>query len=931
MYSKNLLVRLLGNDGYYCIIARKDERIVQKFHTSIDYLLNDAFALDRQKHDVSFSLATYKTTASRKAKNACQLKSFFMDLDCGDKKDFPTQEAALNALKSFCVATGLPKPTIVSSGYGLHTYWVLTEPVSYEDWHPVALGLKQACIDHELKADLQVISDASRALRVPDTHNYKKDTPVKVSILSDKVEMLSFGDFQSKIKPVPVQPPVIHSKDKASNNLMGNRESVFKDILIKSQRQEGCPQLLHIAVKQEEIPEPLWRAGLSIANACSDRATAIHKISDRHPNYTHENTEAKASATSGPYTCASFNSINPGVCQSCPNFGKVKSPIVLGSKVIQAEVKPDTKTYENSDAIPEYPKPYFRGKNGGVYIKVKSDDDEYVDYMVYNRDIYVTKRVRDPEDGDSVVIKLHLPHETREFTLPMSAVTSTDEFRRAISKEGATVVGKQIGILMQYILRWVNEMQEASKAENAHVQFGWADSNMDTFILGNRKITADKVEFNPPSSHTRDYFKFFEPKGTLQAWKDNLKIWENDKCLLQQFALGMGFGSPLMELLNTNCGTVSFYSKESGVGKTVLLLAAMGIWGDPKQLVLQKEDTYAFKMNRSEVYHSIPVPIDEITNMQPTQISDLVYQGTSGQQRGRMAASVNLERHRGERWSLLMMYTANTSIVERISLSKSMPKAEAQRVLECHVDPVFDKSRDKQLTDAFENSILSNYGCVGESYIQYVINNLDGVKKFIFQTQTKIDNEAGLTAENRFWSATVAATLTGLWVAKNMGLHNFDLKAVYQWTIRTLIAQNQQSVIDMATDTKENMANFFYDNISRILRLKNIDGRSSNGLNSEESNSAIQHLSEQNPGKDIRDILVARYYPDTKRFSVRPAPLKQWCGERQVNYGDLVKHIIKDHNGKREKKNISTGTNIGLPPCDIISMDFEGDEESTQD
>ena len=54
--------------------------------------------------------------------------------------------------------------------------------------------------------------------------------------------------------------------------------------------------------------------------------------------------------------------------------GKVKSPIVLGNRVAESgEVVvediaidlPNSPTKEYT--IPTYPKPYFRGKNGGVY------------------------------------------------------------------------------------------------------------------------------------------------------------------------------------------------------------------------------------------------------------------------------------------------------------------------------------------------------------------------------------------------------------------------------------------------------------------------------------------------------------------------------------------------------------------------------------
>ena len=65
---------------------------------------------------------------------------------------------------------------LINSGYGIHVYWVLTESISYAEWLPVAQGLKDMCIQHNLLADNGVTADAARVLRVPGTRNHKHDT-----------------------------------------------------------------------------------------------------------------------------------------------------------------------------------------------------------------------------------------------------------------------------------------------------------------------------------------------------------------------------------------------------------------------------------------------------------------------------------------------------------------------------------------------------------------------------------------------------------------------------------------------------------------------------------------------------------------------------------------------------------------------------------
>ena len=66
------------------------------------------------------------------------------------------------------------------------------------------------------------------------------------------------------------------------------------------------------------------------------------------------------------------------------------------------------------------------------------------------------------------------------------------------------------------------------------------------------------------------------------------------------------------------------------------------------------------------------------------------------------------------------------------------------------------------------------------------MNNLEGAKTLLAEVQQRVDNEAGLTAENRFWSVLVAATVTGLIIAKRAGLVDYDTNKVFRWGVEQL-------------------------------------------------------------------------------------------------------------------------------------------------
>jgi hypothetical protein len=563
----------------------------------------------------------------------------------------------------------------------------------------------------------------------------------------------------------------------------------------------------------------------------------------------------------------------------------------------------------NTYTIPMYPKPYFRGANGGVYIRTRNAEGDPDEKIIYHNDLYVVRRLRDVEIGEAVVMRLHLPKDgVREFTLPLTAVTSRDEFRKFMSMQGVAVT--KMDEIMQYTTTWVNELQANSVADQAHRQFGWTDEDCGSFVLGNQEIFKDKVEFNPPSTQTAGLFPSFEPRGTMEEWKKAINFYNKDGFELHQFVVGTSFGSPLMQFSPINCAGLHIYSKDSGVGKTTAMAAAVSVWGNPDDLIIHERDTFNTKMNRGEIYHNLPLYMDELTNTHGRELSNIAYQLTGGRQRGRMASGSNTERHRGEAWRLLAVTTGNTSMIERISIIKAMPKAEAQRILECRVKRMHFETKEE--TDTFSTAIKDNYGHAGKQYVQYIMDNQSSVKALLADVQQRVDKKAGLTAENRFWSVLVSATVTGIMIAKQLGLVDYDSKKVYQWGISQLL-ENKRQVSDMNISVEEILNDFIHEHWSNVLWIKSTDD-----LRKQQD---IDKDSLIIPEAVPRGKLVARYETDLKRAYLLPKPLKSWCGEQQINYNSFVHDLTTKLNAKRSKIRLSKGTHMNLPPADVIVVD----------
>ena len=949
MDTRFFLRRLLPQEGYYVLWcnSKKLKRHKQYSFETIDELADAAEQADADGWDAYFAMSNFDEVNTRKAVNSKQIRSFFLDLDCGPSKPHATQADALRDLREFCTVTELPKPLIINSGRGVHVYWPLTEAVSIREWKPVAEAFKALCKTKKFEIDTAVPADAARVLRVLHTHNHKPDPPAPVDLIGKEVEPVNFDFFASKVGvdviTVPtktVRPekekPQEGSAEAFAEFIQNSREYVFKNILSKTKAGKGCEQLRLIMTDQENTTEPMWRAGLSIAKFCADGEKAAHILSKKHPEYVPQLTEEKMELVKGPYRCATFDENNPHVCMECPNWGKIKSPIVLGGQYKEFSSDAPTHTFGDEDAtvdsmselidetpeevIPNYPKPYFRGANGGVFYREVNSDGDVDETMVYHNDIYVTRRLVDVEAGEAVVIKLHLPVDgVREFTAPLTALTSREEFRKQMSAVG--VAQMDLSGLMKYMTTWVNELQASVVADTAHRQYGWTDDTCAAFVVGDKEITANTISYNPPTVATAQTFPYFEKKGTLEGWRDMANFYMSKEGMeMHQYIVCTAFGSPLMQFLPQNCCTLHMFDKDGGAGKTAAMKVAASVWGHFKACMTGEKDTTAYKMNRGETLHNLPLYIDELTNTEKKYMSDLAYQLTSGEQRGRMSPNSNVERATGRPWKLLCCSTGNMSAIEKISLYKAAPKAEAQRILEHRAQKVFTDSGEKALTDDFERRIEEHYGHAGPIFIQYVISNLEAVKKFLLEVQQKVDRAADLKAENRYWSAGVACSLTGGAIAKKLGLIDYDNEALFRWSVE-LLERSKTHIQELGGSVQQTLTDYIMENYGSFLWIKSTDDL-------RKKDAALpQGLAQLvNPDWTPRVRMVGRYETDTKRVYMLTAPLKQWCGERQINYSAFVQELKDKMNGKRTKIRLGTGTPMVTPSVHVVAADCAIDD-----
>lgn len=930
MQTKEFLEHVWPDSGYYCIVSKDEKnKVIPTFFNTIDEAVADAERIVKENKDAYFACSTFQENTKREQSNAKEEKALWLDIDCGyDKgknkwKDYRTKEEAAVALRKFTDETKLPPPTLVDSGNGIHCYWTFTEPVIRAAWQPVAEGLKHLCVKHGFKADPSRTADAASILRIPLTKNFKDiENPKDVKVIHTG-RTISFDEIASYI-PVHLE---TKSKPKrvwsdAAKHLLGNYSYRFKKILDSAKDGKGCPQLTNIFVNQSKMEEPLWRSGLSIAGFCEDAEVAVHNMSKRHPGYTYEKTEAKLAGIPLPHTCKEFENKNPGGCDGCIHKGKINTPIMVGRVMLRARAADNIVEAVSEEfkevmtySIPELPAPYFRGKNGGIYKSIPDDEDNGI--QIYEHDFYLVDRLNDSAMGEMCWFKLHLPKDgVREFIAPLSHLLTKDKAREIIVSSGVVAMGRKLDNLIEYISVVVADKQRNAGATEMYKQYGWNEA-MNKILIGNREITAFDSKYVPVSDDLSQVNRTLHKKGTYEAWKKAISVYERPGMELRSFGFFCAFGSLLMPFLKEKSAVINFYHPESGQGKTTILQAMTSVFGNPDidaKLIQLWGDTENSVINRLGFMKNLPSAVDEFTDVTATQLHAFLKFVASGRGRNRMSSGgTNKERDNNTIFNLICVVSSNTDFRSVILNKHAKASGEMARFIQIYIE--MDNSLSKTEADEYFDALKDNYGHAGEVYAQYLIQNVATIEKDLKAFQVSLDKKLELSGRDRKYSATLAAVFFGAHIAQKLGIHNVPIKPVYD-AISKELATNKVDLKERDFDAIETLGSFLRQNYRNTLVINSsIDAR-----------SGVQEAPIQKPFNE----LMVRFEPDSKAIYIACGTMTTYLGTIGIEYKDFIKdlknkNILLPESGK--SKILHKGLDVTGPGTRCIWIDatkFDG-------
>lgn len=818
----------------------------------------------------------------RTRNNIAYLHSFWLDIDCGPNKDYSSQVQGLTALKEFLEKTQLPMPLVVNSGYGLHVYFLLTDDVTVESWEKIAALFHELTRSLGLRVDPKRTRDPSSVLRPVTTYNKKDpDSPKLVSVIPTDYKATPFLEFAKKIVALinkfNITITAVHShstpldNDPLTANMYQNNDSAH---LIAN----ACPAMQKMRDTKGNIHEPLWYDLIGVLRHTIEGADIIQEWSSGHPNYSPESTSAKIqqhiNGGYGPTSCAHIHDYTEAssLCENCPHFGSITSPIQLGKELhrppsITEVVIEEKNHFEPRDVG------LFELTEDGVYFKNSFEPGHKVEQeskvCILDYPLIVKTSAEDERRGGLIEIQCKHPNKgVHSFFMEKLSLAEKRTFNRELLKHHIALSAAKVDLMRDYAISYLQELDKQSELQMLYNTMGWKEE--DKFVLGAYCLQRGKAK-NPNiiDAHLEDSFcKYIKPIGDINRWAEATKYLGAPGLERHALSLLWGFGAPLMRFTGYAGAFVNLVG-ESNAGKTTMAAWATSIYGDFEQLKAQKNDTYNSLMSRVGNLKNLPFVIDEITNIDFKEVSDLIHSVSQGREKTRLNKSAGDVKPRS--WNTIAIGTSNSSLTDKLLVAKDDPEAERLRLVEYWMaEQRYFNLHSKRINQIIRN----NYGGIGHLYIQYVLDNIDTVKALLSKVQKELESKTEALGKERFWMAAFSAAITGGAIAKSLGLIHYELQPVIE-EIHRIIYEMRGEMSLTKVDYIDVLGRYLNSCLQNAIFVKY------------GNNQAIEAVYEP-----TRDMFVRIEHVDKgKRVFVDRSHIVRWLQKTHVSSSEFVKQL----------------------------------------
>lgn len=884
-----------------------------------------------------------KKPSGREIRYVDSTTALWLDIDAGPEKYakhadkvYRTQDDAFDALYEWLDEFAVPYPTyIVSSGFGVHAYWVLTEVQQPEDWRYAAQALVAVARAGKLKIDSGASTNVAGLMRLPGSYHMTAKSYCEVVSTHDRIhydtlldKLLAELPRNWKPETVEAKAPTgvlknlgIDSRPKflpsprfehwAVTTQFGGRIRDFNVLVSRSvddRGGRGCEQVRAAIENPSAVEYDVWRGILSLAMNCEDGERHALKVFRRSDKFDEQYTRNKmAELVDRPFRCVKFHELNPDLCDACPFWKKrsITTPLQLAEKT--EEAKGEDLVAEvvriragGDDAVrvkeqrPELMWPFFWGRDGSLNMKFDKEGEAEESKQVLPTSLYLSHLVYDPEHGQ-VGVFTHLPKrfETNQILVPFENLAKNDKLLEIMHGAGVIPDRHMRETLVSFLVKSAQQAQETQDLRETQELFGWTPS-MNGFVLGNVEYTTRKPILPVLGARAAPFASSMTPPADsdLAQWKRAVAMYAHSGLEAAQFLLGLSLASPLFELVNATGAVVHCYSTVSGTGKTTAAETALSVWGAPKAhgsvtgIGGTFKDTDNATVNRMGTLNSIPTLVDEITTWSTDMVSNFVYGYTDRREKQRLSSDSTMKASVG-RWTAPVFTTGNESLLDKLGGRAASGEGLTNRIVELDFTTaasILDFGYSKRdVATAFDEAAKRHYAVAGHMVAQWLMegdNDRRAVALWDYW-ESAAEDEFSFAQAERFWKGAVVAALCGIDLGRTLGLWRFEASDIIDF-LKPQLNRMRRGVTSIKTQRTDIVLDFLAEMSGNVLLVQKSGG--------------VMY--------PARDTVLVRVDRPGGHLAFSAQTLRRWCEKNKANLTDATNWLLR-HGARSERYNLT--------------------------
>jgi len=814
-----------------------------------------------EQADWYFHLATHdpsKINNRGSIKSAQQFTCFWADIDLATKDDekYPT-EKEVEALFTLLDNEEAFPSCVVRSGMGYHAYWFLDKPYESDEYPSVVkawLSYLQEKITElvpDRKVKIDQVGDMSRVLRLPGTRHHVAGKVVSEVWCQDErrytLEQLAVRTNYYDRKETGT------GKIAVKNQLLANMGAIHTHVPSYIENiAHRCGQVREFFELKGQVEEPIWYAMGGLFSYAEDgmgyylnlsAAADPYMDSDRSEAGTLAKIEQWNSSSSGPATCNKFNDLNYGICQNCPQFNHITTPLQLGySKPIIVDTeshnpfdKVEGVEFEEDQFITEFvpPYPYLIDENQNLCIEMPKNKKEKEIKVLCHNIVTPFKRIWDELEQEEVIY-YRIATENDGWRMCSILLSTLQGSCPALSKlmgYGALVNNQFSSLMANYLIQCVRYMQELKSVNQSYSKIGWRGEdkdqddvdNDDRFVFGN--MTFYRKGPNKLESLTEGLtssLKDLGVKGDIDEWIKATSVFGRPGMEAHMLCFFGSFAVPLLRATEYSGMLINLVSRDSGTFKSFTLKMITSIYGEPTFKHLLTRDSPKSVMKKISHRCDLPIVFDEITNITQDELSDFTYALTQGREQDRLNQDASL-RANDSNWRTICFSTSNASLDDVLGEGHI---AERMRLLELSVQDCYTNPpiTDVEAIEAMRK-VSENYGMAGAIWLNYIAKNRDVVFAQAREAVEGLSISVDSNGDKRFWVSFIALAMMAASITKSLGLHGFDVSKLVAYCKELLDVSESKIKADkvplatyISVFINENISSLqsvVYDNLNR--------------------------------------------------------------------------------------------------------------------